>query len=173
MNAPIFISNTNNDIRPQAEATTLDQLITAKPAAGVNLATTAGTLTLGYSTSVLRNLRVAFIGTTDATSGTVQFYDCDLNAAGNAASNCTATQTGTYSISTVNGARVMRFAGHAPTTYSNQNTVYAEVKGTAGITSGDWVFRARQAKPTLNARLGSNQRINGTAWTARKNKLRL
>ena len=173
VNAPIFISNTNNDIRPQAEATTLDQLITAKPAAGVNLATTAGTLTLGYSTSVLRNLRVAFIGTTDATSGTVQFYDCDLNAAGNAASNCTATQTGTYSISTVNGARVMQFAGHAPTTFSNQGNLYVEVNNAPDVATGARVFRARQTKMDIESVYSSSTRLNGVAWKEMKGKLGL
>ena len=138
-----------------------------------NLATTAGTLTLGYSTSVLRNLRVAFIGTTDATSGTVQFYDCDLNAAGNAASNCTATQTGTYSISTVNGARVMQFAGHAPTTFSNQVNLYVEVKNAPDVATGDRVFRARQTKMDIESVYSSSTRLNGVAWKEMKGKLGL
>ena len=171
LNQPIFISNLNSDYRPQAEATTLVQLIAAKPASGVNLATAAGSLSLGLSTSALRNLRVAFTGTTDATTGTVQFYDCDLNAAGTVASNCTTTQPGTYAISTVYGVRVMRFTGHAPTTFSNQENLYAELKSAS--TGLDYVFRARQAKPTITASLGSNKRINGTAWTAMKKQLGL
>ena len=173
LNQPIFINNTNNDGRPQAEATTLEQLIAAKPASGVNLATAAGSLSLGLSTSAQLNLRVAFTGTTDDKTGTVQFYECKLNAAGTEASNCQATDTGNYAIETVHGARVMRFAGHAPTTYSNQISLYAEVKGTAGITNGDWVFRARQAKPTFTASFGSNKRLNGTAWTEMKKQLGL
>ena len=167
---PIFINNSRTDYRPQAEATTLEQLIAAKPASGVNLTTSGGSLSLGYSTSVLRNLRVAFTGTTSPTAGTVQFYDCDLNAA-DQPSNCTATQTGTYSISTINGVRVMAFAGHPPTTYSTQVNFYAEAKGT---TPSDWyVYRARQAKPTMDANIGSNKRINATAWAAMKAKLGL
>ena len=167
---PIFINSSRNDFRPQTEAITLEQLIAAKPATGVNLATSGGTLSLGYSTSVLRNLRVAFTGTASPTTGTVQFYDCDLNAA-DQPSNCTATQTGTYSISTVNGVRVMAFAGHAPTTYSTQINYYAEVKGS---TSNDWyVYRARQAKPTVDANIGRIKRINATAWAAMKTKLGL
>ena len=167
---PIFINNSRTDYRPQAEATTLEQLIAAKPASGVNLTTSGGSLSLGYSTSVLRNLRVAFTGTTSPTAGTVQFYDCDLNAA-DQPSNCTATQTGTYSINTINGVRVMAFAGHAPTTYSTQVNFYAEAKGT---TPSDWyVYRARQAKPTMDANIGSNKRINATAWAAMKAKLGL
>lgn len=167
---PIFINNSRTDYRPQAEATTLEQLIAAKPASGVNLTSSGGSLSLGYSTSVLRNLRVAFTGTTSPTAGTVQFYDCDLNAA-DQPSNCTATQTGTYSISTINGVRVMAFAGHPPTTYSTQVNFYAEAKGT---TPSDWyVYRARQAKPTMDANIGSNKRINATAWAAMKAKLGL
>ena len=166
LSQPIFINNTNSDYRPQAEATTLVQLIAAKPASGVNLATAAGSLSLGLSTSALRNLRVAFTGTTDATTGTVQFYDCDLNAA-----DCTATQPGTYAISTVYGVRVMRFTGHAPTTFSNQENLYAELKSAS--TGLDYVFRARQAKPTFTASFGSNKRLNGTAWTEMKKQLGL
>ena len=166
LSQPIFINNTNSDYRPQAEATTLEQLIAAKPASGVNLATAAGSLSLGLSTSALRNLRVAFTGTTDATTGTVQFYDCDLNAA-----DCTATQPGTYAISTVYGVRVMRFTGHAPTTFSSQENLYAELKSAS--TGLDYVYRARQAKPTITASLGSNKRLNGTAWTAMKTQLGL
>ena len=170
LSQPLFINNSRTDFRPQAEATTLEQLVAAKPASSVNLATSAGTLSLGVSTSAQRNLRVAFTGTTSATAGTVQFYECDLNAA-DQPSNCTATQTGTYSINTLHGARVMAFAGHAPTTYSNQVNFYAEVKGS---TPSDWyVYRARQAKPTMNASLISNKRINVTAWAAMKPKLGL
>ena len=62
----------------------------------------------------------------------------------------------------------MSFAGHAATTYSTQVNYYVEVKGTA---SGDWIFRARQTKPTLEANRGSNKRINATAWAAMKTKL--
>ena len=166
LNQPIFISNLNSDYRPQAEATTLVQLIAAKPASGVNLATAAGSLSLGLSTSDQLNLRVAFTGTTDATTGTVQFYDSDLNAA-----DCTATQPGTYAISTVYGVRVMRFTGHAPTTFSNQETLYAELKSAS--TGLDYVYRARQAKPTFTASFGSNKRLNGTAWTEMKKQLGL
>ena len=170
LSQPIFINNSRTDNRPQAEATTLEQLIASKPATSANLSTAGGTLSLGYSTSVLRNLRVAFTGTTSPTTGTVQFYDCDLNTA-DQPSNCTATQAGTYSINTINGVRVMAFAGHAPTPYSTQVNYYAEVRGSTP--SDWWVYRARQAKPTVDANIGSNKRINATAWTAMKAKLGL
>ena len=171
LNQPIFISNLNSDYRPQAEATTLVQLIAAKPASGVNLATAAGSLSLGLSTSAQLNLRVAFTGTTDDKTGTVQFYECKLNAAGTEASNCQATDTGNYAIETVHGVRVMRFTDHAPTTFSNQENLYAELKSAS--TGLDYVYRARQAKPTITASFGSNKRLNGTAWTAMKTQLGL
>lgn len=166
----LFVSDTRTQAIPQAQATTLEQLVAARPASGVNLATSAGSLSLGTSTSALRNLRVAFTSTTSASEGTVQYYDCDLDAAGAVASNCAATSTGTYRIDTVNGVRVMRFAGLPPTPASDQNNFYAEVKGTA---TGDYVYRVRQVKPTLALASSVSQRFNATAWQALKTQLGL
>ena len=170
LSQPLYIANSNTDARPQKEAATLAALIAAKPASQVNLATAAGTLTLGVSTSQLRSLRVAFTGTNSPTDGTVQFYDCDLNAAQTVASNCVATNTGTYHIDTVNGVRVMRFDGHAYTAASNRNSFYAELRSP---TSGDYVFFARQAKPALVLSDSEIIRLNGTAWTALRAQLGL
>lgn len=166
---PLFVSDTRTQARPQAEATTLEQLVAAKPASGVNLATSAGSLSLGFSTTTLRNLRVAFTGTTSASEGTVQYYDCDLSVT-DVASNCTANSTGSYRIDTVNGVRVMRFAGLPPTPASDQNNFYAEVKGTA---TGDYIFRVRQAKPTLALASSVTHLLNATAWQALKAQLGL
>ena len=173
VNAPIFISNTNGTDAVTAAVTTLDQLITARPASSVNLANGSGSLSLGLSTSAVRNLRVAFTGTTDSSNGTVQFYECDLNATTNVLSNCAATETGTYSISTVNGARVMQFAGHAPTTFSNQVNLYVEVKNAPDVATGDRVFRARQTKMDIESIYSSSTRLNGVAWKEMKGKLGL
>ena len=170
LSQPLLISNTNTDARPQKEVTTLDALIAAKPATAVNLPNSTGTLTLGLSTSALHNLRVAFTGTSSATDGTVQFYDCELNAAQTVASNCVATNAGTYHIDTVNGVRVMRFEGYAPTSASSQNNLYAEVKNTG---SGDYVYRVRQAKPPLALATTEALRLNGIAWAALKAQLGL
>ena len=164
---PMFISNTGNQFIPQAQAKTLEELVAAKQAAGVNLATTAGSLSLGAGTSLGHNLRVAFTGTTSATDGTVQYYDCDLSPT-DVASNCSATNTGTYHINTVGGVRVMRFDGYAPTTASSENNFYAEVKNTS---SGDYVYRVRQAKTVAMAT--TSYRLNGTAWAALKAQLGL
>lgn len=169
---PIFINSISTDGRPQSEATTLEQLIAAKPSSGVNLATASGSLTLGLSSGNLKNLRVAFTGTTSPTAGTVQFYDCDLNSAQTVASNCVAAQTGTYAISTVGGMRVMRFAGHAETVM-NRTDLYAEVKNAPGVIGGDWVFRAREIKPSVAANQSISKRLNPTAWAAMKTQLGL
>jgi len=169
---PIFINSINTDGRSQAEATTLEQLIAAKPASGVRLATAGGSIGLGLSSGDLRSLRVAFTGTTSPTTGTVQFYDCELNTAQTVASNCVATQTGTYAISTVSGVRVMRFAGYAET-FMNNTRLYVEVKDAPGVISGNWVFQARERKPSVVANVGASKRLNATAWAAMKTQLGL
>ena len=172
LNQPIFINSLNTDGRPQTEATTLEQLIAAKPASGVTLASAGGSLGLGLSSGNLKNLRVAFTGTTSPTAGTVQFYDCDLNGAQTVASNCVTAQTGTYSISTVGGMRVMRFAGHAET-IMNQTRLFVEVKDAPGVISGNWVFHARELKPAVEVNSSTTKRLNPTAWAAMKTQLGL
>ncbi|WP_332747979.1 hypothetical protein [Hydrogenophaga sp.] len=167
---PIFINSLNTDGRPQAEATSLAQLIAAKPAAGVNLATAAGSLSLGISSDESHNLRVAFTDGSDPTQGSVQYYDCDL--AGNVASNCEATRTGRYIVEEYadGKVKVMRFTGFTPTVMDHVRH-YVEVNTNNqvnGVTGGDWVFVARQRKPDVDSNLSSNKRLNGTAWTAMK-----
>ena len=173
---PIFINSLNSDGRPQAEATTLEQLVAAKPASAVNLSTAVGTLSLGVTSSVARNLRVAFTGTTSPTQGTVQYYECDLNAAQTVASNCATLATGTYGIETMHGVRVMRFAGHPETTMTNIR-LYVEVKAAQqsnGVTTGDWVYQARQNKPGVNAdNVTVANRLSTTGWQAMKTQLGL
>ena len=171
---PIFINNLSTDGRPQSEATTLEQLIASKPATGVNLSNSSGSLSLGISTGPLKNLRVAFTGTKDASNGTVQYYECDLNAAQTVASNCVATQTGTYAIETVHGVRVMRFAGHTETTMTNTR-LYVEVKASQqanAVTTGDWVYAAREVKSGVNAEsISVSNRLTSVGWQAMKNQL--
>jgi hypothetical protein len=175
LNQPIFINNLNgNDGISQATATNLDQLIAARPASGAALPGPGGSLSLGLGRGNFKNLRVAFTGTTSATAGAVQFYECDLDSAQNVASNCAATNTGGYTIRLVYGVRVMRFTGNAPTVM-NHERVYAEVKAAtqanAVIGGGDWVFIARQNKPDLASNIIRNTRLNGTAWQAMKTQL--
>ena len=168
----IFINSLNTDGRPQAEAQTLEQLIAAKPAGAVNLANAGTSLTLGLGSGNFKNLRVAFTGTTNATSGTVQFYECDLDSAQVVASNCVTKETGTYAIATVNGARVMRFAGHAPTVM-NHTRVYAEVQNAPTVATGNWIYQAREQKMDATSAFSIQKRLNPTAWNAMKTQLGL
>lgn len=161
----VSIASLNRDGRPQDEAQTLEQLIAAKPASAVQLPDPGGSLTLGLGSGNFRNLRVAFAGSTNAASGTVQFYECDLDSAQAVSSNCVAKETGTYAIGTVHGARVMRFAGHVPTVM-NHNRVYAEVQNAPSVATGNWVYQARENKLDVASAFSVQNRLNATAWGA-------
>lgn len=167
----IFINSLTGDGRPQGESQKLEDLIATKQAAGAALPGIGGSLPLGLAGSNVRALRVAFTGVISDTSGTVQFYECDLDV--NAVqSNCAARETGTYSIGSVNGVRVMRFAGHAPTVLS-QNRVYVEVQNSPSVASGNWVYQARESKMDTNRAASVAKRLNATAGTAIKAQLGL
>ena len=168
----IMISSLSNDGRPQNEAQTLEQLIAAKPASGVALPNPTGSLPLGLGSGNLRNLRVAFTGTTNATSGTVQFYECDLDSTQSVASNCAATVAGTYAIGTTRGARVMRFTGNAPTVMNNAR-VYAEVQNAPTVATGNWIYQARESKMDSKSAISTQKRLNATAWAAMESALSL
>ena len=167
----LFINSLSGDGRPQNEAQSLEELIATKPAAGVNLPAPGGSLTLGAGSSSSKNLRVAFNGVTNATSGSVQFYECDLDSS-QAASNCAATVTGSYAIASVNGVRVMRFAGY-PATVANNNRVYVEVQNAPMVATGNWVYQARESKmdPAMASR--TQERLNPAAWAAMRAQLSL
>lgn len=177
LNRPIFINSLNTDGQPQTRATTLEQLVAARPAANVDLSNSFGSLSLG-SISATKGFRVAFL----PVAGTVQFYECDWNVDQTALSNCnTNPGTGTYSISAISTTtrgevRVMRFAGHAPT-FMGHTRLYVEVKAAQQVNGviggGDWVFQAREAKPDLASNLFTNNRLNGVAWAAMKAQLGL
>ena len=168
MSTPLYINNVYNDARPQSVATTLEQLISAYQTSKVTLDNGGWTLSLGILENAVRNLRVAFTNGTAADSGPVQYYGCDLNTAQTVVSNCAAIATGTYSITTVNGVRVMRFAGH-PATVMNHTRGYAEVDW--GGTNGKWVYVFRENKPTQAARATTANRLDATAWAAMKAQL--
>jgi hypothetical protein len=171
---PLFINNLNTDGVRQSAATNLEQLIVAFPASGAVQPGPGGSLNLGLGSGSFKNLRVAFTGTTSATVGTVQFYECDLDSTQNVPSNCAATNTGGYSIGTVNGVRAMRFTGNAPTVM-NHERLYVEVKPATQVNTfiggGDWVFIARQNKPDLANNFTRNKRLNATGWQAMKTQL--
>ena len=167
----IFINSLTGDGRPQGESQKLEDLIATKQAAGAALPGTGGSLPLGLAGSNVRALRVAFTGVINDTSGTVQFYECDIDV--NAVqTNCAARETGTYSIGNVNGVRVMRFAGHAPTVLS-QNRVYVEVQNSPSVASGNWVYQARESKMETAKAASVAKRLNATAGMAIKAQLGL
>ena len=168
----ITISSLTTDGRPQSEAQTLEQLIAAKPASGVTLPSASHSLGLGLGSGPLKHVRAAFTGVTSATAGTVQFYECDLDTTQSVASNCAASDTGTYSITTANGSRVMRFNG-APANVMNHNRVYVEVQNAPTVATGNWVYQARESKMDTTWAFNVSQRLNATAWAAMKAQLKL
>ena len=175
LNQPVFINSVNTDGRTEGVDATLEVLIADHPATVANAALpgVSASLSLGLGSGSFRNLRVSFVGTSSATSGTVQFYECDLDVTLTVVSNCAATQTGTYSITTIHGARVMSFAGHAPT-IMNHERLYVEVRDANrvnGFISGDWLFVARRLKPGFTHNASVNTRLNGQGWGAMKAQL--
>lgn len=167
---PIYIGNVNTAVWGTS-ITKLEQVVALYPRSKVNVAANTGTLGLGLATSATRSLRVAFGDATSLTTGTAYFYECDLNAAQTAISNCGATQTGTWSIDTVNGSRVLRFAGHTETimTYTR---MFAEVNGLLGTSfNSPRVFTASETKGSLTFSQSSSKRLNSTAWSALSSKL--
>ncbi len=169
LTTPLIINNLNTDGRPQHVATTLPQLIDAYQASNANPPAGGNTLSLGILENSNRNLRVAFTSAA-ADNGTVQYYGCDLNDAQTVVSNCAAIATGTYTISTMNGVRVLQVAGH-PDTVMDHTRGYAEVDW--GGESGKWVYVYRQKKPAQNWRITQANRLNATAWAAMKSQLGL
>lgn len=175
LNQPVFINSVNTDGRTEGADATLEVLIADHPATVANAALpgVSASLSLGLGSGSFKNLRVSFVDTGSATSGTAQFYECDLDVTLTVVSNCAATQTGTYAITTIHGARVMSFAGHAPT-IMNHERLYVEVRDANrvnGFISGDWLFLARRLKPGYTHNESVTTRLNGQGWGAMKAQL--
>ena len=66
----------------------------------------------------------------------------------------------------------MRFSGY-PETVASHNRIYVEVKNAPDVAPGDWVFMAREIKPTVGANATASRRLNSTAWAAMKQQLGL
>lgn len=163
----------------RAQSTTLGaslQEMTAKlPVSGVKLATGGGMVGLGLGTAPNKAMRVAFGAASNGTAGAAQFYECTLS--GDFANtfadppNCKATTLGSYSIETVHGVEIMRFAGHPPVTDA---IGYSVVLSTVASSSGSSrIYRAHEQKRSFNANYSSSKRLNRTAWEALKAKLGL
>ena len=179
LNRPWYVPDVDaaTDRFSQAVATTLEALIAARAASAVSLPSPNGTLSLTVGETSSKNVRAAFTSTTSPTTGTVQYYECDLNAAQTVASNCAATTTGTYTIVTVNGARVLTFGDVPPTTASNLERAFAEIRADRQVNAvtpaGDWVYRVSRLKPALSVNTSESTRLNGVAWTAMRTQLGL
>ena len=169
LSSDITIDNVWTRGLPQ-DRNTLETVVARYPASAVALPGPGGSLSMGITTGALRNLRVAFGAATSATAGAAQFYECDLNADQSVASNCAATATGTYAMETVNGQRILRFAGQPATPAVNYDVVYAQVDWGGG---NQWVYRAHAIKPGLQARTSTASRLNCAAWGAMKAQLGL
>lgn len=170
----LYINNVNADAF-STSITSLEQLIASFASSAVNLATGRGTLGLGLADSQTSVLRVSFTSPASATAGTAQFYRCDYNPSANTIANCVATQTGSYAIGTVNGVRVVRYSGFAPTIMTHTR-LHAEVApGVPGLTdgpgSGSRVFVVRENIPTVAASQSTNKRLDSTAWAAMRSQL--
>ncbi|WPH13362.1 hypothetical protein [Variovorax paradoxus] len=141
--------------------TTLEALIAAFPASGVNLPAGTGTTSLGALNELeTRLLRVAFTG-----AGTVQYYACNFNSETQTHDSCAATETGTVEIRTEGGARVLAFnGGHPPTDVGVRRLrTYGEYGGQV------YVMRATKSDTQYNRT--SARRLNGVAWEAMKPQL--
>ena len=149
----------------QSFATTLDQLLAAAQASGANLATSDGMLPMG--TVGAQSWRSTITGSTSPTTGTVQHYVCDYNSSTRTRSNCVPIGTGTYTITTEKGTRLMRISGQRPTV--GTTLLFTELEQS---TTGKWVFQALETKPDLASRIsGTASRLNGPGWAAMKTQL--
>ena len=169
LNQHYLVNNTNADFRPASEATTLEEFIAAYPATKVNLANGRGTRTLGYGATTSRTQRFAFTGVSSAVAGTVQYYDCALDATETNVSDCAATATGTYTISTISGSRIMSFTGYAPAPAYRYVDSYAQIT----TPSGERIARVRSPKLDSTYAASATKRLNSTAWAAMKSTLGL
>lgn len=176
LNQSVWINSANTDrvAYRGVPVPTLENLVASFPASVVVTPDPAGTISLGLSTGLQRNLRVAFTGThtTPLSTGTVQFYDCELNAAQTVASNCATLGPGTYSVEEQNGVRMLRVAGH-PNTIMNHVRLFVEVQNTPAVSGTNAVFIARQNKPDAASNTSAARRINATAWAAMRQVLGL
>ncbi|OJU91618.1 MAG: hypothetical protein BGO13_12545 [Burkholderiales bacterium 66-5] len=167
---PMTIDNLRSRAIAQARAASLGALPAGFKTADVDLSNPGPTtLSLALGSAAHKAMRVAFGPATDAKSGAVQYYECDLDNTDNnfaVPPNCKTTTTGTYRIETVNGAPIMRFAGH-PAVVDSVN--YAEVVYTEidwGAPTGVFVYQARQPRMDLNFNATQTRRLNQTALDA-------
>ncbi len=156
----IYVNNLNstNEIWSGANYANLETFIKARQKANVKLAPQANTgLTwLGLTEDTNHWLAGAF---SDETSG-VQYYSCTFNATTNNFDTCAEAGTGTFSVVTQNGVRLIKFAGQPkPVDTINYTVGYGEY-------APNVMARYRISKPSSTYAVTQSQRLNGTAGDA-------
>jgi hypothetical protein len=153
---PTYISNINStsEVNIGNGAKTLEDYIANRRSATLNLTTGAGMAWVGYTADASHWLMVSFA---DATSR-VQYYSCTFNAS-NLVTGCVALNSGTFSIGTVQGVRLMEFQS-APS-YDLQTYSVGFVEYNGGV--------ARVNRTLTGNR--ESQRLNGVAAEALKKAL--
>lgn len=155
-----FINSTSPGSSDKTAFAQLEFLQNARQASAVNLAAGTGTAGLGlYDNTHL--LRFAFMNTAGNGDG-VQYYSCvstppaylDVGA-------CTLLGTGTATINTIHGARVLELSNQ-PNVTSPQTRAYTEYDDGGGTR----VWQVRRVKSDLGNNLSQSNRLNGPAYKA-------
>lgn len=161
--SPAFINNTATD---RFGFTTLEAMITGRPASAVNLSTptTVRASTVGSAGPVDAShvLRIAFIDGSNA-----QFYSCestpptysDLGA-------CTLHSQSAYTVTTTQGVRMLSFA-----TFPGQTFTDGVVRGYTEFDGSVFGFRVPAPIANEDQALSYSTRLNGIAGSAVKSAL--
>lgn len=161
--SPAYINNTATD---RFGFTALEGMVAGRPASAVSLATpaTVRATTMGLMGPVDANhvLRVAFIDASNA-----QFYACESTPpAYNDLGTCVAHSQSAFTISTVNGVRLLTFAS-----FPGQAYMGGVARGYTEYDGNVFGFRAPAAITDEGQVLTYSSRLNGTAWAAMKTVL--
>lgn len=146
--------------------TSLKQMIAARPVGNVNTVTSAGTVgALGPVDDADHVLRAAFVD-----GATVQFYKCEGTFAQNYndAHNCAAHSRSAFTIETVNGVPLLRFASFpGAAQQGGLRRGYTEYDGAV------YAFRQPADFTAQTQALTYSNRLNGTACEALKKALNI
>jgi len=158
--SPLFINNTAAD---RFGFPTLQAMIANRPASAVNLATptTVRATTVGAAGPVDAGhvLRVAFVDANNA-----QFYRCESTAPAYAdLGSCTAHSQSAFSISTVNGVRLLNFAN-----FPGKAFAQGVARGYTEYDGNVFGFREPAAIADEGQAVSYSVRLNGIAWNAMK-----
>lgn len=156
--SPLFINNTATD---RFGFPNLDIMIANRPASAVNLATptTVRATTIGAAGLIDAShvLRVAFVN-----ANTAQFYSCESASLG----NCSAHSQSAFSISTVNGVRLLNFAD-----FPGKAFAQGVARGYTEYDGNVFGFLEPAAIADEGQAVTYSVRLNGTAWNAMKTAL--